>query len=36
MTCTHDDVLVVTSDDGDFQMLGSLAPNAARLSVLVV
>ena len=33
---THDDVLIVTSDDGDFQMLGSLASNAARLSVLVV
>jgi len=33
---THDDVLIVTSDDGDFQMLGSLATNAARLSVLVV
>jgi predicted nucleic acid-binding protein len=32
----HDDVLIVTSDDGDFQMLGSLATNAARLSVLVV
>ncbi len=33
---THDDVLIVTSDEGDFQMLGSLATNAARLSVLVV
>lgn len=32
----HDNVLIVTSDDGDFQMLGSLATNAARLSVLVV
>lgn len=32
----HDDVLVVTSDGGDFQMLGSLATNAGRLSVLVV
>jgi predicted nucleic acid-binding protein len=32
----HDDVVVVTSDDGDFQMLGSLATNEARLSVLVV
>lgn len=32
----HDDVVIVTSDDGDFQMLGSLATNAARLSVLVV
>jgi predicted nucleic acid-binding protein len=31
-----DDVLIVTSDGGDFQMLGSLATNAARLSVLVV
>ncbi|HUP86437.1 MAG TPA: hypothetical protein VM143_12285 [Acidimicrobiales bacterium] len=26
----------VTSDDGEFEMLGSLATNAARLSVLVV
>lgn len=32
----YDDVLIVTSDEGDFQMLGSLATNAARLSVLVV
>lgn len=32
----HDDVVIVTSDRGDFQMLGSLATNAARLSVLVV
>ncbi len=32
----HDDVLIVTSDSGDFQMLGTLAANAARLSVLVV
>ncbi len=32
----QDDVLIVTSDDGDFQMLGSLTTNAARLSVLVV
>lgn len=32
----RDDVLIVTSDDGDFQMLGSLATNAARLSVLIV
>ncbi len=31
----HDDVLVVTSDDGDFQMLGSVAANAARLSILL-
>lgn len=33
---TNDDVLIVTSDDGDFQLLGSLATNAARLSVLLV
>ena len=32
----HDDVVIVTSDGGDFQILGSLATNAARLSVLVV
>lgn len=32
----HDDVVIVTSDGGDFQMLGSLATNAAGLSVLVV
>lgn len=32
----HDDVVIVTSDDGDFQMLCSLATNAAQLSVLVV
>lgn len=32
----HDDVLIVTSDIGDFRMLGSLATNAARLAVLVV
>ena len=31
-----DAVLIVTSDGGDFQMLGSLATNAAQLSVLVV
>jgi predicted nucleic acid-binding protein len=31
----HDDVLIATSDDGDFQLLGSLATNAARLSVLL-
>ncbi|MGI8776300.1 MAG: hypothetical protein ACR2LJ_02690 [Acidimicrobiales bacterium] len=31
-----DQVVIVTSDDGDFQMLGSLATNAAQLSVLVV
>jgi predicted nucleic acid-binding protein len=31
----HDDVVIATSDDGDFQMLGSLATNAARLSVLL-
>ncbi len=35
-SAAHDDVLIVTSDGGDFQMLGSLATNAARLSVLVV
>lgn len=32
----HDDVAIVTSDDGDFEMLGSLATHAARLAVLVV
>jgi predicted nucleic acid-binding protein len=32
----QDDVVIVTSDDGDFQMLGSLATNAAQLSVLMV
>ncbi len=32
----HDHVVIVTSDDGDFQMLGSLATNAAQLSVLIV
>lgn len=32
----HGDVVIVTSDHGDFQMLGSLATNAPRLSVLVV
>ncbi|HSH58778.1 MAG TPA: hypothetical protein VK988_03880 [Acidimicrobiales bacterium] len=31
----QDDVMIATSDDGDFQMLGSLATNAARLSVLL-
>jgi hypothetical protein len=31
----HDEVLIVTSDDGDFQMLGSVATNAARLSILL-
>ena len=31
----HDDVVMVTSDDGDFQMLGSLATNVDRLSVLL-
>ncbi|HEV7888652.1 MAG TPA: hypothetical protein VGO92_13925, partial [Acidimicrobiales bacterium] len=31
----NDDVVIATSDDGDFQMLGSLATNAARLSVLL-
>lgn len=33
---TNDDVLIVTSDAGDFEVLASLATNAARLSVLVV
>ena len=32
----HDHVVIVTSDEGDFQMLGSLATNAAQLSILVV
>ncbi len=32
----HDEVLIVTTDGGDFQMLGSLTTNAAQLSVLVV
>ncbi len=32
----NDDVVIVTGDDEDFQMLGSLATNAARLAVLVV
>ena len=32
----RDDVVVVTSDGDDFAMLGSLATNAAHLSVLVV
>lgn len=31
----HDEAVIVTSDGGDFQILGSLATNAARLSVLV-
>lgn len=31
----RDDVVIVTSDEVDFQLLGSLATNAARLSVLV-
>jgi len=31
----NDDVLILTSEDGDFQMLGSLATNAARLSILL-
>jgi hypothetical protein len=30
------DVLIVTSDGGDFELLGSLATHADRLSVLVV
>ncbi len=32
----HDDVVIVTSDGGDFERLGSLATHADRLSVLVV
>lgn len=32
----NDDVLILTSDGGDFHVLGSLATNASRLSVLVV
>ncbi len=32
----NEHVLIVTSDGDDFQMLGSLATNAARLSVLAV
>lgn len=31
----RDDVVIATTDGGAFQMLGSLATNAARLSVLV-
>lgn len=31
----QDEVLIVTGDDGDFQMLGSVATNAARLSILL-
>jgi predicted nucleic acid-binding protein len=31
-----DDVLLVTSDGDDFEVLGALATNASRLSVLVV
>jgi predicted nucleic acid-binding protein len=31
-----DDVLIVTSDGGDFELLGSLATRADRLAVLVV
>ena len=31
-----DDVQIVTSDGGDFELLASLGTNAARLSVLVV
>ena len=33
---TSDDVLIVTTGRGDFEMLGSLALNAARLTVVVV
>lgn len=32
----HDDVVIVTSDREDFELLGSLAANAHRLSVLPV
>lgn len=32
----HDEVLIITTDGGDFKMLGSLTTNAAQLSVLVV
>lgn len=35
-SAAHDEVVIVTSDDGDFQMLGSLVTNTARLAVLVV
>jgi hypothetical protein len=30
----HNDVVIVTRDGDDFEMLGSLATDAARLSVL--
>jgi len=32
----RDEVLIITTDGGDFQMLGSLTTNAAQLSVVVV
>lgn len=32
----HDDVVIVTSDGGDFELLGSLATHADRLIVLIV
>ncbi len=32
----NDDVLILTSDGGDFELLGSLAAHADRLGVLVV
>ena len=32
----NEEVVIVTSDGGDLQMLGSLATDAERLSVLVV
>lgn len=32
----HDEVLIVTSDGDDFELLGSLATHASRLSLLVV
>jgi predicted nucleic acid-binding protein len=33
---SHDEVTILTTDGGDFQMLGALTNNAGRLSVLVV
>lgn len=32
----RDEVMIITTDGGDFQMLGSLTTNAAQLSILVV
>lgn len=32
----NDDVVILTSDGGDFELLGALATHASRLSVLVV